>query len=312
MEFNSFPKIRTLGQRNIASIFDTEVEVTEKIDGSQFAFVLTEQGLRYRSKGRVFEHPDKLFELAVAQVQRVEHIMQPNIVFYGEYLNKPKHNVLAYNKTPKNNLCLFGATNYYDGSMISMEQLREYAFYMEFDVVPVLFQGKVNSADELNLLMDQESYLGGPKMEGVVVKNYSKPFLIGTQYIPLMCGKYVSEAFKEVHNSTWTKEHTSRGTWNEFVEGYRTEARWNKSVQHLREAGLITDSPKDIGPLIKEVHRDITEEEKETIKDALWTFFGKDLVRLSTHGLPEWYKQQLLEKAFDEGFDREPLEQLLS
>jgi len=35
---NAFPKIFAIGTDYISNIFDDEVEITEKIDGSQFAF----------------------------------------------------------------------------------------------------------------------------------------------------------------------------------------------------------------------------------------------------------------------------------
>ena len=40
----------------------------------------------------------------------------------------------------------------------------------------------------------------------------------------------------------------------------------------------------------------IEEEEKETIKEFMWTEFGKELLRKSVHGLPEFYKLHLLKK----------------
>ena len=69
----------------------------------------------------------------------------------------------------------------------------------------------------------------------------------------------------------------------------------NKAVQHLREDGSLLGEPKDIGPLIKEVIRDTMEEETDYIKETLFAWAKKDIARRVTSGLPEWYKQQLLE-----------------
>ena len=126
--------------------------------------------------------------------------------------------------------------------------------------------------------------------------NYSKPFLLGGQPIPVMSGKYVSEQFKEVHRAGWKGEHTGRGKWEIFKDGYKTEARWMKAIQFLRDSGELTESPKDIGKLIKRVMEDIEEEEKEIIKNFLWSEFGKEVLRSAVHGLPEFYKMQLLKK----------------
>lgn len=61
--------------------------------------------------------------------------------------------------------------------------------------------------------------------------------------------------------------------------------------------GKIEGSPRDIGKLIAGVMKDITEEEQEEIKKFLWQEFSGDLLRFATKGLPEWYKEKLLEKS---------------
>ena len=33
----------------------------------------------------------------------------------------------------------------------------------------------------------------------------------------------------------WSKENTAGGKWEVFKQGYRTEARWDKSIQHLNK-----------------------------------------------------------------------------
>lgn len=118
------------------------------------------------------------------------------------------------------------------------------------------------------------------------------------QVFPLMAGKFVSEAFKEVHRAGWKKEHTGKGRWETFVDGYRTEARWHKAIQHLREGGKLDGSPKDIGPLIKEIQKDVAEEERQTIMEFLWKEFGQEVLRKAIAGFPEWYKEQLLAGSF--------------
>ena len=46
-----FPKIFTIGTRYVQNIFDDEVEITEKIDGSQFCFGKINSTVYVRSKG---------------------------------------------------------------------------------------------------------------------------------------------------------------------------------------------------------------------------------------------------------------------
>ena len=50
---------------------------------------------------------------------------------------------------------------------------------------------------------------------------------------------------------------------------------------------------------MKEVHIDIENEEAEEIKDFLYKHFIKEIKRKAAAGAPEWYKDQLLKKAFE-------------
>ena len=80
------------------------------------------------------------------------------------------------------------------------------------------------------------------------------------------------------------------------MERFKTEARWEKALIHLKEKGELENSVRDIGKLIKEVQKDIKEEESEYIKNHLYKIFIKDILQTAIRGLPEWYKNQLLEK----------------
>jgi len=286
----SFPKIWHLGNKNVASIFESEVEITEKVDGSQFNFGLVGGELHIRSKGAdiVLDCPEKMFKLGVDYVLSVKHLLLNGYIYHCEYLNKPKHNVIQYNRVPFNNLICFGVSAP-DGVFESyVSQLVSPG--MKIECVPVLFRGKVTSMEQIEELLNTESILGGHKVEGVVIKNYSQQLLIGDRHIPLVSAKYVSEEFKEKHNAN-RKKFSGKGRMEILVQSYRTEARWNKAVQHLKEQGLLSDEPKDIGSLMKEVHRDLQEECKEEIKEALWREFSKTIKRTATAGMAEWYKE---------------------
>jgi hypothetical protein len=113
------------------------------------------------------------------------------------------------------------------------------------------------------------------------------------QVFDVMAGKFVSEAYKEVHKKSWTGDNTGAGQWELFKQSFRTEARWRKAIQYLRDNGQLDNSPRDIGPLIKQINEDIKEEEEGAIKDGLYRIFGKDVLRVATAGFAEWYKEQL-------------------
>ncbi len=46
--------------------------------------------------------------------------------------------------------------------------------------------------------------------------------------------------------------------------------------------------------------QDIESEEKESIKDWLWSEYGKEVLKASIKGLPEWWKKELAKNALDE------------
>lgn len=230
--------------------------VQEKVDGSQISFGTRETypgeiELLMRSKGAGLniEAPDKMFGKAVEYVKSIQTRLVPGWVYRGEYLAKPKHNALAYNRTPENFIVIFdiniGIEDYLLPDGVGQE-----AFRIGLESVPLIHHGPVESLEYFRTLLDCESFLGGQKIEDVVVKNYHR---FGLDKKVLM-RKFVSEQFKEVHSREWKLENPNQGDIVERIaDKYTTAARWEKALIHLREAGQIEDSPKDIGLLIREV-----------------------------------------------------------
>ena len=129
-------------------------------------------------------------------------------------------------------------------------------------------------------------------------KNYD---LFGKDKKCLM-GKFVSEAFKEVHQKSWDAEHKtpSGGDIIQILSAkYGTCARWQKALIHLKERGQIQSDPRDIGLLMKEVPEDVLKECEADIKEELFKWAWPQLRRRLNYGLPEWYKEELLKKQFE-------------
>lgn len=293
----AYPKIFAIGTDYIKDIFQDTVEITEKIDGSQFVFGKINDEVFIRSKGAMlyFENHQKMFAPAISYIDMIRGRLPNGMVFYAEYLQKPKHNTLKYERIPKNHLILFGVMHI---SQKMLMDTAEYAERFEIEHVPVIYYGKIENIAELNGMLKKESVLGGTTVEGIVVKNFNRPFLLGGQPIPIMAGKFVSESFKEVHRERWGEEEKTKGRFEIFMESFRTEARWEKAVQHLREMNELNNEPKDIGKLFKEVHVDIETEETENIKQWLYNEFVDQIKRKATAGMPEWYKMKLADRSF--------------
>jgi hypothetical protein len=300
----SFCKIWQLGHREAKRVFNGRIEITEKVDGSQFGFGKLQSGeLVARSKGKqlFFDAPEKLFKEGLESVVRMESSIKPGESFYAEYLKKPKHNVLAYDRIPENHLALFGAFRG-DDPVTDYRDLRIYSEILGIDVVPFFYRGpgdkfRMDTIEELNLLLKATSFLGGKKVEGVVIKNYNETVLVGGQYFPILCAKFVSEAYKERHSSQKPK---GKGQWETFVESFRTEARWLKAIQHLRDEGFLKNDLPDIGPLIREIQEDIDAEHREEIMEFLYRIHSKEIFRKAVAGFPEWYKMRLVEENFSD------------
>lgn len=295
---HSYSKIYQIGHKVIRNIFDDVVLIEEKVDGSQFSFGVIDGVLCARSNNKqlILEAPDNMFKKAVETLKSIEHLLHPGWTYRGEYLQKPKHNTLAYDRTPYNNIMGFDIMREGQEDYLSYEEKKTEFERIGLEVVPIVYYGKVNSLEMFNLYLERTSILGGQKIEGVVVKNYK----LITDDKKVAMGKYVSEAFKEVHNKDWKERNPSRtDIVLQIIDRYKSEARWNKAIQHMREKGTLEESPRDIGELMKEINNDILAECEDEIKDILFKHFWKTISRGVTQGLPEWYKQRLAEKAFE-------------
>jgi hypothetical protein len=300
----SYPKIYAIGHKFIRDLFDGPVVVQEKVDGSQFSFGVQDGKLFCRSRGQNIELPasNKLFQGACATVQTLfdQGKLVEGWVYRGEAISRPKHNTLEYARVPKGFVILFDVDKGLE-DRISPQALEEVGAALGLETVPVYLHECIDSREKLAALLDQESCLGGCKVEGVVVKNYDR---FNQQDGKMMMGKLVSDAFKEKHTRTWKAANPGQNDKiQQIITALTTDARYEKGVQRRRDAGLLVEAPEDIGPIMSDIMRDTVEEEKEWIKEQLYARFEKEIVRGVTRGFPQWYKDKL----FAEQFNGEPV-----
>jgi hypothetical protein len=237
-----------------------------------------------------------MFQKGVNAILAVGSQLEDGYIYRGEYLRQPKHNVIAYDRIPANHIIIFDieVEEFGSGWYLDPDDVVTHAERLGFEPLPWTTM-KVDTPDQVKGFLDMTSVLGGAKVEGIVMKNYER----FTRDGKVMMGKYVSEKFKEVHRKK-TYRVSNKDIVATLIEAYKTEARWRKAVHHLRDMGELEDSPRDIGKLIKEVQSDVLEECQDEIKEALFKWGWKQIYRGLTSGLPEWYKEQLLEKQFEE------------
>jgi hypothetical protein len=171
--WHSYPSVFTMGHKAIEELLLDPIIVEEKIDGSQFSFGRFNGELRVKSKGKemIADAPEKLFKEAVATAASLE--LRDGWTYRGECLQKPKHNSLAYDRVPHGNVILFDI-NSDEERYLSYEEKQAEATRLGLEIVPLLFTGKIESANDVLSFLERTSILGGQKIEGVVIKNYSR------------------------------------------------------------------------------------------------------------------------------------------
>jgi hypothetical protein len=296
--WHSYPSIFNFGHKAVRDIFSKPVIVEEKVDGSQFSFGLINGELRLKSKKQEFtvDTAPTLFRLAAQTVKKLSDDLVPEYTYRGEYLSKPQHNTLAYDRVPGQHIIIFDI-NDAEESYLTVNEKRFEALRLGLECVPMFLAGDSVTYQDILGFLETTSVLGGQKVEGVVVKSLS---LYGEDK-KLLIAKHVSEAFKEIHGGEWRKNNPAK---SDIIAGliarYGGPARYAKAVQHLRDEGVLEDSPRDIGKLIPELKQDWAKECEDDVKAILWTHFRDQIERGVLAGFPTWYKSELLKQQFGE------------
>ena len=292
-----YTKVLHLGDPLLQELFNGQIQIQEKVDGSQFRIYKDKEGNLHFGSHRVDfneSNTDKMFHKIIDNCNK-ELINCPNdTMIFGEYLQSTRHNTLHYEREPKNNLVIFDI--FQNDKWLDYDELRKFCEDYNFDCVPTFYRGEGNivTKELMDKLIHTISFLGGTEVEGIVIKNHSKTYPV--EYLlgmPIM-GKYVREEFKEKNNAVW--KEIKKSPVDKIKEMYAVEARWVKAVNRLKEEDKLTNTPKDLSILIPEVSRDIEEEDKEIIKNLLFNGYIKELKSAWTRGFPEWYKKRLLDE----------------
>jgi len=289
----SYGKIKRLGSREVADIFDGPVVIEEKIDGSQFSFASIGKEFVARSNGHILGGDiPKIFQPAYTTAKRLHEDGQlvDGWVYRGESLHRPKHNKLIYKRIPRGGFILWDIETE-SGYLEALDKGIE-AERLGLEVVPVLFSGVYDVFDHRSLtsFLGTISCLGDALIEGIVIKNYARFDANGR----MLVAKHVNPAFDEIAKKKKEPRHTPI---EDIIERYGTWMRYEKAYQHLRDANVLEHDYRDISKLLKEVQVDVDYECEREIKDELWALYRKDILRGIARGVPDWYKAKLAEDA---------------
>ena len=314
-KYHSYGKIFQLGHRESVNILLDDVEVEEKVDGSQFNFGLIDGNLEIYSRNinkfkmeaaaiiesrddlsPIIPH-DKLFQMAINTTFNLfmDNKLIEGYTYRGEAVTKPKHNTIKYGRVPNGGIVLFDVMSNFQEEYKTSEEVAAIALELGLESPPLLHVGKI-TFEQLENLLDTPSFLNDPntpndiKIEGVVIKSRNKLSRDGK----MLKAKLVSAAFKEKHQKDWkNKNPTGTDIITQISSGFNKEAIWRKTIQHVSEENGLEGSPRDIGPLLKELSIDFEQEHADNIKDDLYKWCRKKILRNIGNGFALWYKEYL-------------------
>lgn len=295
--WHSYPSPKVVGHAMIRDLLSDPVIVEEKIDGSQFSFGVFDGELKCRSKGAQLNlfAPEKMFLNGIESVKELQPLLKEGWTYRCEYLQRPKHNVLAYSRVPNKHIIILDINDGHETYLSYSDKAAE-ANRIGLEVTPLLFEGVITEPQTIRDFMGRKSVLGGAKIEGVVIKNYKRFTMDGK----VQMGKFVAEEFKEIHNGDWRERHPKG---NDIVQvlsdKFKSPARWNKAIIHLKERGLIKNEMSDLQHLFPEVVRDVKEECEAEIKDVLFEWAWENISRAVTGGLPQFYEEKLMKESLE-------------
>ncbi len=291
----SYAKVLQFGTLGTDLLFDGDVVIEEKLDGSQIRWGIDSEGNfrcgTHRTEMYAGAEP-KDFALAVAHLRTALPTLQggKGIWFFGECVVRLHHNALTYASTPLHNVMLFDIldTNGDAATWYDLDTVTDWVDALGI-APPVAYHSGPSSVEHAKSFLGRESHWGGGPAEGIVCKNYGQKICLGGHVMPLFC-KLVRAEFKEVNKD----EHPKRAdTIETLLNSYCTEARWRKAVQRMRDEGTLQNAPQDIGPLLRVIQEDLQEEESEGLAKRLFEMYHHDWLRAATRGFPEWWKAEL-------------------
>lgn len=296
---DAYPKVWALGKAPLfdpsenATFLQGECVVQEKVDGSQISFGVIDGAVMIRSKNQdISTDQDGMFFAAIEAIYKAKANLPEGLVFRGEYLAKPKHNTLTYGRIPKNHIAVYDIWDSTSGRWLDTAEVRLFAYQAGFDIVPTLYVGSIWQKSDLDAFLEKESFLGGPNIEGVVIKRYD---VANRSHAVTFC-KYVSEAFREMHTKSWKAQNP---TTSDFVQdlgsSFATETRWLKAVHRLRDQGRLKGDMSDVGLLLKDLSEDFETEWEHECAKRLYRHFRKRLIKAANAGFPQWYASNLAE-----------------
>jgi hypothetical protein len=282
--------------------------VQEKVDGSQLSFRrdAKDDDVLFFNKGKLLTPQNaKFFSKSVQAILALKSNLNPDFIYHGEAVTRPKHNVLAYQKAPKHFWICFDIYDTQKERWLHPDEgLTEECERIGVECVPVVYRNQDSAVNpktkckELLQLIEKGELTSclGNKMEGLVLKH---PRFINVHKggkITASKFKFVTEEFQESHKPNPGK---SAQNAEEIGQMYNTGPRFAKAVQHLKETGMWKENLPGARPgsepimanyplLLKELDSDLEQECREEILKVLEKLFMPRIKEAARRDLKEW------------------------
>lgn len=247
---NKFKKGHYLGHRESEGVLSGTVEVSEKVDGSNFSVVVNNNSeLICRSRNRELIdglETEKMFRLVCeyAQLIHSQTPFEPGYIYFGE--NMVKHTI-DYGAVQQ----FIGYAVYDIGHDIYVDD-----WYKDFDVRGIprvkVLSLQNPTVKQLQPYLNHQSSWGtsGAIAEGIFLKNYEKQIF----------SKIVLDTFKEDNRKVFGDSEKKSSTADKIAEQFCTSTRIRKGIYKLRdEYNIDVDMPM-MKWLPLEVYEDMLQE----------------------------------------------------
>ena len=307
MEFTKYNKIKVVGDSENKDIFsepDDEIVIEEKIDGSNFRFMIHKGNIIFGSRTQTLspdiEHNGKSFERCINHVQECFNNLDEDIkknsegkIFYGE--NCVKHTMsYDWNKIPI--FLGFDILSVQSNQFLSYKNKKNLFDSWNLSTVPLIKISKVKEIIKIDDSIVPESKYYSPSTddkhaEGIVFKNYDKQIF----------AKYIREKFKEKNRKVFGGNKKYAKTDDEYFSLYYcTNARIDKCIFKLINEDKKLDMTL-MGDLLNMVYRDIWEENWEEIAFSKKTINLSNFKKLISKRCLEVLKQTMINNSLQNG-----------
>ena len=131
--------------------------IQEKVDGSNLTIEIDDNGqICFANKGKKIasEKPNPCFLNAVQQMKKKEKVLNPNYVYCGESVCKPKHNIIPYMRTPRHFFICFDIYDKTNECYLNPTELNKECTRIDIEQAPVLYSNTDQTVDPSTVIED--------------------------------------------------------------------------------------------------------------------------------------------------------------